>query len=48
VFPLIKASMVHLGIEGSNRNTEFVNDRSYLEDYIKNKILNKSIVSERF
>lgn len=48
VFPLIKASMVHLGIQGSNRNTEFVNDRSYLEDYIKNKILNKSIVGERF
>lgn len=40
VFPMIKAAMVHITSEGAMRNREFTDDIQYLEDYIKNKILN--------
>lgn len=47
VFPMIKAAMVHITSEGAMRNKPFNDDIDYLEDYIKNKILNKSIVNEK-
>ena len=40
VFPMIKAAMVHITSEGAMRNKPFNDDIEYLEDYIKNKILN--------
>jgi hypothetical protein len=52
VFPLIKASMIHLTTQAFiNQNSEgkpFVNDLKYAEDYIKNKIRNESIIDEKF
>lgn len=52
VFPLIKASMIHLTTQAfMNQNSEgkpFVNDLKYAEDYIKNKIRNESIIDEKF
>lgn len=47
VFPMIKAAMVHITSEGAMRNREFTDDIQYLEDYIKNKILNQSIVDPK-
>lgn len=47
VFPLIKAAMVHLTTEGAIQNNPFKNDIKYFEDYINNKILNKSIIDDR-
>lgn len=47
VFPLIKAAMVHLTVEGAMQNKPFKDDIKYLEDYINNKILNKSIVNAK-
>lgn len=48
VFPLIKAALIHIGEQGVAQNTIFTNDRQYLVDYIRNKILNQSIVSKDF
>lgn len=48
VFPTIKAAMVHLSIQGANRNTEYEGDRKYLEDYVKNKVLNKSLITPKY
>ncbi len=52
VFPLIKASMIHLTTQAfMNRNASgstFKNDLKYAEDYIKNKIRNESIIDEKF
>lgn len=48
VFPMIKAAMVHISSQGAMRNLEFKNDIKYLEDYVKNKILNKSIVDPKY
>lgn len=47
VFPMIKAAMVHITSEGAMRNRPFTDDIAYLEDYIKNKILNQSIIDEK-
>lgn len=47
VFPLIRAAMVHLTTEGAIQNKPFTGDIQYFEDYIKNKILNESIVDKR-
>ena len=47
VFPMIKAAMVHITMQGAIRNTKFSNDIQYLEEYIRNKILNQSIVDPR-
>lgn len=47
VFPLIKASMIHIATQGAMQNTEFSNDISYLEDYIKNKIKNEDLTDPR-
>ena len=40
VFPMIKAAMVHITMEGAIRNTKFSSDIQYLDEYIRNKILN--------
>lgn len=47
VFPMIKAAMVHITSEGAMRNKPFSDDIEYLEDYIKNKILNQSIIDPK-
>lgn len=44
VFPLIKAAMVHLTLQGSNQNRVFKGDLEYVNDYVKNKIQNKSLI----
>ena len=44
VFPMIKAAMIHITMEGAIRNTKFTSDIQYLDEYIRNKILNQSIV----
>lgn len=48
VFPLIQASMAHLSIQGMNVNDKFVNDKSYLDMYIRSKIKNESIIDPNF
>lgn len=47
VFPMIKAAMVHITMEGAIRNTKFSSDIQYLDEYIRNKILNQSIVDPK-
>lgn len=47
VFPMIKASMVHLAAQGAERNRVYKEDLDYLTDYIRNKILNQQIVNEK-
>lgn len=47
VFPMIKAAIVHITSEGAMRNKPFSDDIEYLEDYIKNKILNQSIIDPK-
>lgn len=44
VFPLIKAATIHLCEQGAAQNTTFSKDIGYIQDYIKNKIRNESIV----
>lgn len=48
VFPIIKAATIHLAQQGSNQNTTFERDMDYMQDYIKNKILNESIINPDF
>lgn len=50
VFPMIKASMINLTVQGFNQNVEggFKNDIDYLEKYIKSKIKNESIIPEQY
>lgn len=45
VFPLIKAATIHLAEQGANQNDTFKQDLKYVEEYIKNKVFNKSIVN---
>lgn len=47
VFPLIKSAMIHITTEGAMRNKPFKNDIEYFEEYLKNKVHNKSIVNEK-
>lgn len=47
VFPMIKAAMVHITMDGAIRNTKFSSDIQYLDEYIRNKILNQSIVNPK-
>ena len=47
VFPLIKASMINLTIQGAMRNKVYGNDISYMSDYIRNKVQNQQIVNEK-
>lgn len=44
VFPLIKASAIHLQYQGANQNKYFDKDLSYHKDYIWNKVLNRSLI----
>lgn len=46
IFPLLKAAMVHLIEQGNNKGQNFEKDISYFENYIKAKILGKSIVEQ--
>lgn len=48
VFPTIKAGMLHLATQGITLNTQFPMDMEYLSDFIKNKIFNLSIQSEKW
>ena len=43
VFPVIKAGMMHLSMQGIILNDQFVQDIQYLTDFIKNKIFNLSL-----
>lgn len=48
VFPTIKAAMIHLSTSGILQNSKFNDDMQYLENYIKNKIFNRSIIPEKY
>lgn len=48
VFPMIKSSMIHLCNEGSLRNTVYDMDIKYLDEYIKSKIFNQSIITKQY
>lgn len=50
VFPMMKAAMAHLSIQGANANKpgSFNNDITYLKEYIQNKIKNESIVDKKY
>lgn len=48
VFPMIKAATIHLATQGALQNRQFGNDLDYISDYIKNKILNQSMVDPRY
>lgn len=45
VFPLIKSAMIHIQMQGAQQNKVFTNDKTFVEEYIQNKILNKTIVN---
>lgn len=44
VFPLMKGAAIHLQQQGANVNKYFKNDLQYFQDYIWNKVLNKSLI----
>lgn len=46
VFPLIKASAIHLQEQGFAQNDTFDKDLKYVEEYIRNKIKGQSIIGE--
>lgn len=48
VFPVIRASLIHLTYSGELQNSKFDNDIQYLKDYVKNKIFNRSILNDRW
>jgi hypothetical protein len=48
VFPTIKAGMLHLATSGIILNTQFAEDMDYLSNFIKNKIFNLSIQSDKW
>ena len=48
VFPTIKAGMLHLAAQGIILNTQFAEDMSYLNDFIKSKIFNLTIQNEKW
>lgn len=47
VFPTIKAAMAALAMQGYSQNKNFVQDREYLESYIKARIQNKSLKTDK-
>ena len=47
VFPMIKAALIHISTQGAIQNHTFTQDVSYLKDYIRNKILNQSIIDPK-
>lgn len=47
VFPMIKAAMIHISTQGAIQNRPFKNDTHYLENYIRNKIFNQSIIDPK-
>ena len=47
VFPMIKAAMVHISTQGAIQNMPFKNDIHYLQNYIRNKIFNQSIIDPK-
>lgn len=48
VFPMIKAAMIHINMQGAMQNVSFSSDAGYIENYIKNKIKNESIVDPKY
>ena len=46
IFPILKAGMFHLIEQGNNKGVNFEKDIAYFENYIKAKILGKSIVEK--
>ena len=44
VFPIMKAAMSHIAYQGFIANHNFQNDINYMQDYIRNKIKNESII----
>lgn len=47
VFPMIKAAMIHISTQGALQNHKFESDIHYLNNYIRNKIFNQSIVDPK-
>ena len=48
VFPIIKAATISLSLEGATQNKVFDETLNYVENFIKNKIQNKSIVNPKY
>lgn len=48
VFPIIKAAMIHLSTQGMSQNITFAKDTEWLEDYVKAKIFNKSLINDKY
>ena len=48
VFPIIKAATISLTMDGNVQNKSFDDTLEYIEEFIKNKIQNKSIVNPKF
>lgn len=48
VFPTIKAAMIHLNLQGLSQNVEFEKDIGWFNDYVTNKIFNKSLISDKY
>lgn len=48
VFPIIKAATISLQLEGVTENKTFTDTLKYIEDFIKNKIQNKSIINPKY
>ena len=47
VFPMIKAAMIHISTQGAIQNKSFNSDIHYLQNYIRNKIFNQSIIDPK-
>lgn len=47
-FPMIKAAMIHLSLQGSDQNTEFRDDKNFITEYIKNKIKGETIIDPKW
>ena len=48
VMPIMKSAMVHLAMSSITQNTDFKNDMELIEDYVANKVLNKSLIPEKY
>lgn len=47
IMPMAKASMIHLIAQGHLTNKKYENATTYVENYIKNKIKNESLIDKR-
>lgn len=48
VFPIMKAAVAHIAYQGMMVNQEFNEDINYIQDYIRNKIKNESLIPKNY